>query len=197
MFRKRRRQFSSVGGALDNVLSRLGLAERLAQMRALVLWDEVVGPQIAAATCPLSVRDGILFVATKSSVWSHELIFRKASILASLRKQAGATTLTDIRFVARGYREDRGTEEAPADPWPRPEEWQQVMLTPEDKHLMEHILEPIGDPDLRARVARVVAHDLRSRRWKEQHGWRQCPQCGLPYPGKAPLCELCRSRGGK
>ena len=85
MMRKRKtRQLSTVDGALQSAFTRLGLSGKLAQQRALVIWPEVVGPQIAAATRPLHVRDGILFVATKSSTWAHELIFRKAAILAGL-----------------------------------------------------------------------------------------------------------------
>lgn len=194
MRKRKTRQLSTVDGALQSAFTRLGLSGKLAQQRALVIWPEVVGPQIAAATRPLHVRDGILFVATKSSTWAHELIFRKAAILAGLEQVLGKGVLNDIRFLGRGYRDPEVASAPEGRVEPGPQEWGEVSLTADDQALLEERLQEVHDAELRARLERVMAHDLRARRWKEAHGWPRCPQCGLPHAGPAAECHLCRPR---
>ena len=134
---RKNRQLGLVGSALDSALSRLGLSGRLAQQRAVTRWPEVVGPQIAASTRAVAVRDGILFVATKSSTWAHELIFRKKAIMEALERELGRGVLTDIRFQARGFSDPVEPEEADGLPAPDRSEWSQIALTDADKVLEE------------------------------------------------------------
>src|SRR5579883_245369 len=61
--------------ALFNTINHFDSATQIRQSLALAYWPSVVGEQMAAASRPESVRDGILFVRTKSSVWSHEFTF--------------------------------------------------------------------------------------------------------------------------
>ena len=197
MVSRKGRQLSLVGSALDGAFARLGLSGRLAQHRAVAVWPELVGSQVAAATRALGVRDGVLFVATKSSTWAHELILRKRPILQSLNKALGGSIISDIRFMGRGL------EDAPdlvqdsagsrAREIPDPSLWRQVPLTDEDRESITLTLEPLSDPDLRLRVERVLADSLRLKRWKEEHGWPRCPRCGLPHDERSDLCGICRS----
>ncbi|HHX41443.1 MAG TPA: DUF721 domain-containing protein [Armatimonadetes bacterium] len=194
---RKNRQLGLVGSALDSALSRLGLSGRLAQQRAVTRWPEVVGPQIAASTRAVAVRDGILFVATKSSTWAHELIFRKKAIMEALERELGRGVLTDIRFQARGFSDPVEPEEADGLPAPDRSEWSQIALTDADKAVLEEALEGVSDPDLRARLERVWVDSLRIRRWKEAHGWARCTRCGLPHRGESELCGICRPRGAR
>lgn len=195
MLPRKNRQLGLVGNALDVAFSRLGLSGRLAQQRAVTLWPEVVGPQIAASTRALSVRDGILFVATKSSTWAHELIFRKKAIMEALERELGKGVLTDIRFQARGFSDPVEEEDPRRVPVPDPAEWSRMALTEEDRATVAETLEGISDPDLRAHMERVLADSMRLRRWKEEHGWARCTRCGLPHSGDSDLCGVCRPRG--
>ncbi|HOJ22181.1 MAG TPA: DUF721 domain-containing protein [Armatimonadota bacterium] len=194
---RKNRQLGSVGNALDSAFARLGLSGRLAQQRAVTLWPEVVGPQIAASTRAVAVRDGILFVATKSSTWAHELIFRKKAIMEALERELGRGVLADIRFQARGFSDLEEPEEADRLPAPDRSEWSQIALTEADKAMLEEALEGVSDPDLRARLERVWADSVRIRRWKEAHGWARCARCGLPHRGESELCAICRPRGAR
>lgn len=187
------RHLSGVGGALHSAFARLGLEGRLAQQQAVVLWAEVAGPQIAAATRAMYVRDGILFVTAKSSTWAHELILRKAALLDGLNRRLGRGVISDIRFSGRGYREE-AAEEKSGPSLPGPDEWQQVELTGAERQSIGEAAGTIEDSDLRALLERVMAHGLRVRRWKEEQGWLPCKSCGLPHAGSAEVCALCRSR---
>jgi predicted nucleic acid-binding Zn ribbon protein len=74
---------------------------KLRESLALAYWAEVVGEQAAAASQAETIRDGILFVRTKSSVWSHELTFLKAHILAELNRRIGRPVIKDIIYRAQ------------------------------------------------------------------------------------------------
>ena len=50
------------GDLVEKLLKGFGLDERLQQYRALIIWEDVVGPQIAARTRPIRIREGILEV---------------------------------------------------------------------------------------------------------------------------------------
>lgn len=189
---RKSRPLTPVKVALQSTFSRLGLSQQLAQQRALAVWAEVVGPQIAAATQPIGVRDGVLFVATRSSAWAHELIYRKAGILERLRNELGPNTVSDIRFLPRGYR--MGVPVANADA-PDVTEWGEVALQPRDWEVVAQILEPIEDPQLRQRLEQVVVHSQQIRRWQEAHGWKTCRRCGLPHMEAGSLCGNCRFPG--
>jgi len=197
MMLRRSRQLSLVGSALDGAFTRLGLSGRMAQHRAVAIWPEVVGPQVAAATRALAVRDGVLTVATKSSTWAHELILRKRTILQSLEKALGKGMLSDIRFLGSGLQDAPSLAEGPAVTRgrviPDASEWQRISLTEEDLESISLTLEPISDPALRLRVERVLADSLRLKRWKEEHGWPKCKRCGLPHDERSDLCGICGS----
>src|SRR5690348_9072138 len=100
----RRRARGGVGEALAGLLGSLESATAVRESLALAYWERVVGPQAAAATEPESVRDGVLFVRTKSSVWSHELTFLKAHILTELNRRIGRPVIKEIIFRAQGVR---------------------------------------------------------------------------------------------
>ena len=80
------------------------------EREAVEKWKEVVGPQVAASTGAERVRDGILFVCCKSSMWSSELSFYKDDIVKRLNAAVGRNLITDIRFSAKGFTRARQRE---------------------------------------------------------------------------------------
>ncbi|MDW8208020.1 MAG: DUF721 domain-containing protein [Chloroherpetonaceae bacterium] len=167
-------------------------ATRILESLALACWSRAVGPQAAAATQPEAVRDGILFVRTRSSVWSHELTFHKARILHSLNCLLGAPIIQDIVFRAQGVPTVERTPEQEA---PSMEELQAVVLDPAEKAELRsrlHALISIKDNAIRTRIARCVALDARLRHWRLERGWRVCPKCGATHKTDYPVCPICR-----
>ncbi len=80
------------------------MQQRILEQQAMAKWREVVGPQIAASSRPDSVREGMLFVTCKSSMWSSELSLHKPDIVKRLNAAVGKKIIEDIRFTARGFR---------------------------------------------------------------------------------------------
>jgi predicted nucleic acid-binding Zn ribbon protein len=59
--------------------------------RVQTLWPEVAGEALAAATAPVSERDGVVTVACESSLWAHELELLQRDVLERLAAALGAS----------------------------------------------------------------------------------------------------------
>ena len=99
----RRSRISRVGSFVKPTLQDLGVQGKVLEQQALAKWREVVGPQIAASSKADAIRDGVLFVTCKSSMWSSELSLHRQDITKRLNAAVGREIITDIRFTARGF----------------------------------------------------------------------------------------------
>lgn len=88
-----------VGEALSGYLRRAGLAERFEEAEAVPDWAGRVGPEIAAVTRPLTVSNGLLRVAVRSSAWAMELRLMEHQILKRLNAGRKYGKIDGIRFV--------------------------------------------------------------------------------------------------
>src|SRR5262245_50926439 len=84
---------------LDETLRKLDLTEAADGARAVMLWPEIVGEQMAAASEARAIRAGTLHVVTRSSAWSQELSFQKSVILRRFRDRLGSDAVRDLRFT--------------------------------------------------------------------------------------------------
>ena len=100
-----------LGGLVNGTLEDLGLRQHVLEQQAVTRYREIVGPQIAASSCAQMVRDGILFVACRSSAWANELTLLKPDILKKLRGALGQKAVKDVRFSARGYKKAQAQAE--------------------------------------------------------------------------------------
>jgi predicted nucleic acid-binding Zn ribbon protein len=74
-----------VGEALQGYFAGKGITRRVKQAAVIADWPELVGPQIAEVTRPISIaQDGTLFVAVASSAWMQELQLMAPSIVRQL-----------------------------------------------------------------------------------------------------------------
>ena len=92
-----------MGGTLND----LGMRQKLFEHKAVTKWDEVVGPQVAASSVAERIRDGVLYVCCKSSMWSNELTLLKDDIVNRLNKAIGKKVVIEIRFTTRGFAKAR------------------------------------------------------------------------------------------
>lgn len=146
----RRSNISRIGGMLKSTLQDLGIQERVLEQKAIAQWKGVVGPQIAASTTPESVRDGILFVCCKSSMWSSELSLHKDDIVKRLNAAVGKPVVKDIRFSARGFRKSSGESERTTEPEPS------VPISPEEVKAAEEVAAACSSEELAEKVRRAI-----------------------------------------
>jgi predicted nucleic acid-binding Zn ribbon protein len=85
--------------ALEQMLERLGIGDRVRDYEAVAVWSEVVGERIAEVSRAVRIRRGVLVVEVGSGPWRQELSMRKADILAKLNTRLGSATVKDIQFL--------------------------------------------------------------------------------------------------
>src|SRR5690242_8961407 len=100
----RRSGMSSLSEVLEQALRKLDLGEAALEARAVMLWPEIVGPQMARASEAQSFRGGTLVVVTRSSSWNQEFSFQKAAILRRYRERLGRELVKDLRFTVGAVR---------------------------------------------------------------------------------------------
>lgn len=99
MSERSRRKPKSIGDVMPRVLSKAGVADRVAQAAVVPEWSSLVGPQIAKATRPLHVTpQGTLFVAVKTNAWMTELSLLEPELLQRLNRRAGRLSIKKIRW---------------------------------------------------------------------------------------------------
>lgn len=99
--RKKRRPLR-IADVMKDVLSRSGVADRIAQATVIPEWNSLVGPQIARVTQPLSVTpQGILFVAVTTNAWMTELSLMEPELLRRLNQKTGRFPIKRIRWQIR------------------------------------------------------------------------------------------------
>lgn len=190
-------KMNRLGIDMERVLGGREMLRKLKEHTAPIVWAEVVGEQVAAATEVLGVSGGVLRVSTKSSVWANELTFYKADILKRLNNKLGTPrvpVITDIHFQSRGITKTaevaKQEPEVPID---------SIELSVRERQQIEESIYTIKDPDLRERLRRTRFSELRLRNWRLDNGWVPCLHCGelvAPFPGGDKVsCPRCRILG--
>ena len=85
--------------AINNLLKAAGLDAGVAQNKAFLVWDEVVGVKVSENTTPEKVEAGTLYIKASNPTWRQELMFKKDDILKKLNKKLGEKTIKEIKFI--------------------------------------------------------------------------------------------------
>ena len=86
------------GRILDRLTTKMGIASRLEKEKAVVLWEEAVGRNIARRAKAISIRGGTLFVKVENSAWLQELVLLKEGIIEKVNTVVGKEIVKDIIF---------------------------------------------------------------------------------------------------
>jgi predicted nucleic acid-binding Zn ribbon protein len=178
-----------LGKVLESALKRLELEDAALEARAVMLWGQVVGEQMARATEAQKVQGGTLVVITRSSAWAQELSFQKPTILRKYRDRLGKEFVKDLRFVVGAV---RGAPTAgPGAIAPPEAEVRRIRLAPEE---IERIARAsgTGDAELAQAIRKALTHEAQLRRWHLEHGAKSCDRCGAAYRTVHDICPACR-----
>jgi predicted nucleic acid-binding Zn ribbon protein len=177
-----------LGSLIAASLRGLDLQKRVQEQSCLLVWDEVVGDQVADAAQPEFVRDGVLFVTTKSPVWANELTFYKADMIARLNKRVGGAVLKEIVLKAGKVRRRSmpRAENLPEAPDPEGIELSDLELERVEAAATS-AGEGAADP-----VRKLLLAALRLEKWKEAQGWKPCSRCGVLQNTASGVCPPCR-----
>lgn len=137
---------------LDGVFAGKPVEKRLREARVWQVWNEAVGPQIAAKSQPAAFRDGTLTVRVTGSAWMQQLSLMKREIIDQVNEAIGTPLVIDIFF-----KQGRLDELPAASPAPAPPKRQ---LTAAERQRLAEVAAPVADPDLRAAFMALFASQL-------------------------------------
>lgn len=93
----RRSETQSIGSLFQDFIKSMNLEGKLAEVRLIDNWPNVVGVPIARRTGKLLIKNKVLFVYMDSSVARNELyMLDRKSIVMALNKIAKAELIEDI-----------------------------------------------------------------------------------------------------
>lgn len=151
----------SAGALIESLLRQRGFEGKLREYRAWQVWDEVVGPQIAARARPSRIRDGVLEVRVDQPVWMQQLQLMKPKILARLNERLEGA-IRDI-YLRRGRNEPQTAEPPPALP-----AWRAQPLTEEESAAIEAALACIHDPELRRSMRAILVRQKKLEKIRDE-----------------------------
>ena len=129
---------------ISEILRRYNLEPEFQQQRALLLWPEAVGPQIACFAEAVRVERGVLWVKTASPIVAQELAILKEHYLRALNAELGENPLVDLRFMP-GH----------VSPARKQRAWAEPSLAARKR--ASKAVEEVEDPGLRAALERLYA----------------------------------------
>jgi predicted nucleic acid-binding Zn ribbon protein len=92
-------RWQAPGDLLPKLMQQLGLSERLRESEVIDAWKTIVGEFIAAHSCPVSLRAGVLSVRVLQPTLHYQFEqISKAEILRKLKQRFGAKIIRDVRF---------------------------------------------------------------------------------------------------
>jgi hypothetical protein len=153
----------AVGAALRASLRRLGLDGRLEQARAVVIWPEVVGPELARHARAVEVSGGVLRVAVRSSAWAAQLSFFRSDLVRRLNERLGPPGVLGLRFSV-GFAQAGIGGEGGSGPGRR----QAAEPTAADRVRVEEAAAAVADPDVRRALRRALLAAVARRRRLEE-----------------------------
>lgn len=168
MTRSRRSGPLDMSTLMGATLGKGKLGYGVQRARALLLWPQAVGPEIARMTRPRSVQGGTLFVEVRDSAAAHHLTMQRHHFLKRLNELLGAgQEVSELRFSVGHIR-------------PPPDAPRAAPLPAPDRARARALVQEMSDPQVQQAALKAAEAMTRARRWREEQGWRPCPVCGEP-----------------
>ncbi|MCU0586682.1 MAG: DUF721 domain-containing protein [Syntrophobacteraceae bacterium] len=149
---------------LGSVVQTVMKAHPAFQANPLGNWAEIVGPDAAQASQPVSLRKGTLVIVTDAPVWHHHLEMHKIALMDAINVRHTEPLVHKIVIrigslpesppaLNPEHRKLHRIQTGRSKP-PKPKKAKARALTPEEKAF----LKSIPDPDLRAIGTRLLKH---------------------------------------
>lgn len=160
------KQAERAGTLLHQMLNQSDLGHQLSRHQAWLIWDKLVGKQIAMRARPLRLRKGILEVQVDHPVWMQQLQMLKPQILKRLAEMAPNAGIEDI-FLRQTSKSVKTTPPK-AKPSIEPPGWLKEELSAEEKSAIDKALKDIKDPELKAEMSRLYMRHVQLKRFREK-----------------------------
>ena len=91
-----------LGSVVDSLATRLGWSSPLARSELLASWSELVGPETAEHSTPLSIDEGVLTVSCASTAWATQLRLMRVQIVSRIADRYPEAGIKSVRFEGPG-----------------------------------------------------------------------------------------------
>ncbi|APG25340.1 hypothetical protein A7E75_10160 [Syntrophotalea acetylenica] len=152
-----RNRIDGIQRVLQQWLAGRGMDEKFGRYRVWQLWEEAVGPQIAARARPIRLRGTTLEVRVDHPIWMQQLQLLKPRILSRLNAQLGDHRIDDL-YLRHGRPNEVAAD---VQPDPLPPQWQDQPLTEEERRQIEHKVATVADPELRRHLRHLMEMQCR------------------------------------
>ncbi|MYA29097.1 MAG: DUF721 domain-containing protein [Nitrospira sp. SB0666_bin_27] len=146
--------FSSSRSVIKEISQSHGFAARLWEYRLQREWKALVGEVVAAHTWPARIKFQKLHVAVDNSVWLHQLLYLKATLMENIQTQMEELELEDIIFRIGELPEPREDSVH--------ETIDQAPVSPAAELTASEYTQAVNDEGLRESLTRVIARALSS-----------------------------------
>jgi hypothetical protein len=157
--------FDSIASVLSGIARRHGMEAKLLEHKLLKNWAGIAGEQIAAHTRPDQIKFKKLYLIAESSVWIQHLTFLKPELIEKVNAAAGRPIVTDVVLRVGsipGKEEVRGSGFGVEQGSPTHDlRTSNVEPSASAKEEAEAHAAVVTDPELRARLAEMIAQALR------------------------------------
>ncbi len=92
------KQSKSLGRALEELLSQLGIAERIDEQKVVAAFDTIMGEVFCRRARAVRIDKGVLFIEVVSSAWRQELFYQKKLIQQRINSHFGEPIVKEIIF---------------------------------------------------------------------------------------------------
>ncbi|MBE9535656.1 MAG: DUF721 domain-containing protein [Proteobacteria bacterium] len=155
---------TKVAGILGSVLEKQHLKKRISDCEVFVIWDDVVGENIAIRTAPLAFRRGALKIGVSDHGWLQQLQFLKEEIKEKLNRKLGRDLVESIYFQI-------GTIEKKAPPVARvAEEMKKVSLPTEEIEKIDQVIDELPSDELRDSMKKLMVKDAKRKKLDMSEG---------------------------
>ncbi len=190
---RRTGRLSPLSVALEGLLARREARVRAKERLSALVWRDCVGPFYAQRTQVTGVSRGVMYVWCNSPALAHQLSLDAEEIIGRLNTELAGEYIKEIRPTTTGRRrvEVSSTTGLPRTPRATRRELEAIRLLPSEVQALERQAERIADEGLRERFLSLALSQLRTQKWRRQHGYTACGHCAWLNPPPLAHCTRC------
>ena len=149
--------FDSIASVLSGVARRHGMESRLLEHKLLTQWPDIAGEPVASHTRPDQIKFKKLYLVVENSVWVQHLTFLKPELIAKVNAAAGSAMITDVVMRVGQVPRKEDVRSSTCEVEPRTSNLQPPTEVVKEAEAHAAV---VTDPELRAKLADVMAHAL-------------------------------------
>lgn len=143
-----------VDALIKEMLGKPGFGEQLTRHQAWLVWDQIVGEQIASHARPRKFRQGVLEIQVDHPVWMQQLHMLKPKILEKINARVPNARITDIYL--RQTKSVDSPQLITKNKTPEPLPWENIELSKWEKKAIEEELSSLEDDELKDEFRKLL-----------------------------------------